>query len=321
MSASLKPALLLLLLAALLGQAARSAFADSPLLTETQYWVLVQESREEIVRLKNASEEEISRGMEQLAARWEAVTEVEVDGKKIPVNHSYLTGMMRAVPPDLVKLDAFLGSMLDAQRTAPVGVFAPSDLVPLTHILSRPEFQWAESAPNPVSNWIQKILDAINLWLNRVLDVTFNVAGSDLTAAIMAVILAAILFFVFRTLFADFMNEVQLTPESSEEEPLTSEAAFAKAQQLSRGGDYRAAVRYLYLSTLLILDERGVMRYHRSRTNREYLRSLANSPELSGPLAEVIDVFDNVWYGYHSLEEESFKHFSDRVEELKEKKP
>jgi hypothetical protein len=32
-------------------------------------------------------------------------------------------------------------------------------------------------------------------------------------------------------------------------------------------------------------------------------------------------VFDNVWYGYHSLEEESFKHYSARVEELKGKKP
>jgi hypothetical protein len=34
----------------------------------------------------------------------------------------------------------------------------------------------------------------------------------------------------------------------------------------------------------------------------------------------VVDVFDNVWYGYHSVDEDSFKHYSDRVEELKEKK-
>jgi hypothetical protein len=69
------------------------------------------------------------------------------------------------------------------------------------------------------------------------------------------------------------------------------------------------------------MDERGVLRYDRSKTNREYLRSVANSPELAKPLEEVIEVFDNVWYGYHPLEEESFKHYSARVEELKEKKP
>ena len=79
-------------------------------------------------------------------------------------------------------------------------------------------------------------------------------------------------------------------------------------------------MRYLYLSSLLLLDERGLLRYDRSKTNREYLSSLSNTPELSEPLNEVIDVFDNVWYGYHSLDEETFKHYSDRVEELKEKK-
>lgn len=319
MKVSLRSAFLLLLIT-LAGQAMRSALADSPAPTEVRYWAMMLESREEIARLKNASGEEIALGMDQLAAQWEAITEVEVGGARIPVDHRYLTILMRADPPDLVRLENLFASLLDAQRIAPTGVFFPSDLASLTEILSRPEFQWVESAPNPVSDWIQKILDTINRWLNDILDVTFDVAGSDLTAWIMAVLLAAVLLFVFRTLFADFMTEAQLAPEGGDEEPLTSDAAFAKAQALSRGGDYRAAVRYLYLSTLLILDERGVMRYDRSKTNREYLRSVANSPELSRPLAEVIDVFDNVWYGYHSMEEDSFKHYSDRVEELKEKK-
>ena len=105
-----------------------------------------------------------------------------------------------------------------------------------------------------------------------------------------------------------------------EDEIITSKAAFAKAQKLSRTGDYRSAVRYLYLSALLIMDERGVLRYDRSKTNREYLRSVTDTPELAKPLGEVIEVFDDVWYGYHDLEEDTFKRYSNRVEELKEKK-
>ena len=109
-------------------------------------------------------------------------------------------------------------------------------------------------------------------------------------------------------------------PRNNGGEPLTSEDAFEKAQALSRGGDYRSAVRYLYLSSLLLLDERGLLRYDRTKTNREYLRSISRSPGLAKPLGEVIEVFDDVWYGYHSLEEETFKHYSDRVQELKENK-
>jgi len=132
--------------------------------------------------------------------------------------------------------------------------------------------------------------------------------------------LTVVLFLIFRTLFTDFINEARTAEENIAEELLTSEAAFERAQSLSRGGDYRAAVRFLYLSSLLLLDERGLLRYDRSKTNREYLRSVSSSPELQKPLSEVIEVFDDVWYGYHQVNEEAFKHYSDRVEELKEKK-
>jgi len=318
MKASFRSGFLLLLLALSSLWAVQAGHADSTAVTEDEYWALVQESKNEIAQLKDAPSEQIPGKMDELAARWESVTEVEVDGGIVPIDHRYLIDALRAVPPDLVKLDGMLASLLEAKEAAPNGIFSSADLSSLKEILSRPEFQWKETASNPVSDWIQKILDSIDLWLNRILNATFDIAGSDVTAILMAIILAVILFFVLRTLFTDFMSESKLSADS-DEEPLTSESAFAKAQQLSRGGDYRAAVRYLYLSPLLILDERGIMRYDRSKTNREYLRSVSNSPELSRPLGEVIDVFDNVWYGHHSLGEDSFKHYSDRVQELKEK--
>jgi hypothetical protein len=135
------------------------------------------------------------------------------------------------------------------------------------------------------------------------------------------ILLVLILAYIFRGLFADMITDAHLTGDgNSGDEILTAEAAFQRAQTLSRGGEYRSAVRYLYLSSLLLLDERGLLRYDRTRTNREYLRTVSDSPELVQPLTEVIEVFDNVWYGYHELDEASFKHYSDRVEELKEKK-
>ena len=309
---------LLFLLLAFCGLQIRVTFAQASTLTEKEYWGLVQESRAIVARLDNESEAETLDKLDQLAARWEAVTEVDVDGERIPVDQGYLVELMRENPPDLNKLDDTLASLLDSRRSALTGLFTPDDLTPLAEILARPEFQWTEAAPNPAFDWVNKILAEINRWLNEVLGFTFDVAGSDAVSVIMAILLAAVFVFIARTLFSDFMNEAQLK-ENGEDEPLTSESALARAQQLSRSGDYRAAVRYLYLSTLLILDERGIMRYDRSKTNREYLRGVANSPELSKPLGDVIEVFDNVWYGHHELEEDSFKHYSKRVEELKEK--
>jgi hypothetical protein len=93
-----------------------------------------------------------------------------------------------------------------------------------------------------------------------------------------------------------------------------------RAQALSMQGDYRSAIRYLYLSSLLLLDEQGLLRYDRSRTNREYLRSVSSRPELANPLRAVIDVFDRTWYGFEDVDEETYKSYVQHVDELREKK-
>lgn len=320
MKAFLRPALLVLVIA-MLGTAILPVFARPAVLTEDEYWTLVEDSRKLLVQLQEATDEEKQAALNQLAAQWEAVKEVELDGSRVPVNHLYLTQLMRATPPNLELIDGQLSSILSARRATPSGIFSSAEIAPLKDILSRPQFQWAEGeATNPINEWFQNLLTELQRWVSELLGTTFNIIDADVMTVILGVLLVIVFVFVFRTLVVDFSREAKMNNLDGEEEPLTSEAAFAKAQQLSKGGDYRAAVRYLYLSTLLIMDERGVMRYDRSKTNREYLRSVANSPELSKPLEEVIEVFDNVWYGYHELGEDSFKHYSDRVEELKEKK-
>ena len=106
-----------------------------------------------------------------------------------------------------------------------------------------------------------------------------------------------------------------------EHEVLTSETALQRAEALSRGGNYRNAVRYLYLSALLLLDERGLLRYDRSRTNREYLRTVSDSPALIQPLRTVIEIFDRVWYGFEPIDAQTYQEYVERVGELRKQKP
>ena len=290
---------------------------------EEDYWKLVQDSRDSIQHLGEFSGEERNKTLADLASQWEAIVEVEVDGQVVPVDNGYLIQLLQAEQPDPEKIEGLLTALLQAHQTYPQRVFSSADLGPLHEILSRPEFTWQESAPNPVDTWLQQIWEAINRWLNDIFgERSFSIPlNQNWITLVASLLLATIFYFVFRTLFIDFTKETRLRNEGEDvSEPITSEAAFEKAQILSRGGDYRSAVRYLYLSALLIMDERGVLRYDRSKTNREYLRSVSKSPELSEPLEEVIEVFDNVWDGYHPLEGDSFKQYSDRVEELKEKK-
>jgi len=311
----------------LLGWAVWPAMAlpasPSTKINREEYWNFVKDSQETIKNLEGLPDEEIKQSLESLAAEWEEITEVDVDGLAVPVDNRYLVRMMRDERPDLENITGILTAFLQAQQTYPVGVFSSADLDPLHDILSRPEFAWPEPAPNPLADWFQKMWDAINRWLNnilgdRIINISINTNWFNTTSLILLII---VFIFLARTLLIDLATDTRFERQGNgDEEPLTSEVAFKRAQTLSQGGDYRSAVRYLYLSALLIMDERGVLRYDRSKTNREYLRSVAESPELAEPLEEVIEVFDDVWYGQHSLEDDTFKHYSERVEELKEKK-
>jgi len=293
-------------------------------LSVDEYWGLVDHSLQVVGSLKKLSAGEIKIGLEQLAIQWDAVAQVNMsDGQVIPVDNSYLLSLLRADQPDLSRIENILSTLQVAHKNYPSKIFSTADLNSLTQILLLPEFQW-KTQTNPLNDWFHKQWDRFMKWLNGILGdraITIPSVGLSPLAVIATLLLVLVLVYVFRSLFADLINEASINGNGEHgDELLTSDVAFKRAQTLSQGGDYRSAVRYLYLSSLLLLDERGLLRYDHSKTNREYLRSVSDSPELSEPLKDVIDVFDNVWYGYHELDEDSFKHYSDRVEELKEKK-
>jgi hypothetical protein len=189
----------------------------------------------------------------------------------------------------------------------------------LSEILSREEFQWADGTePSRSNDLLARFLE----FLSRLFpDVSINLGGEvvgNLIAIGGAVVLAIAMFFALRGLFLDFIAETEIGGKDElADEQLTAETALKRAQTLSTGGDYRMAVRYLYLSTLLIMEERGLFRYDRAKTNREYLRSLQERPELALILKDVVEVFDRVWYGFQPLSKSDYSQYQTRVEALR----
>jgi hypothetical protein len=202
----------------------------------------------------------------------------------------------------------------------PQGLFTLEDLAPLQEIFARPEFQWEESQPLVIPNWLDRILNWLDQLSNRVVNALLPYGRIPLIITAVLLFLLS-LFFISRSLSRSLVQEAQLEVEGNENDDLmTSKGAFKRAENLSMQGDYRNAIRYLYLSSLLVLDEQGVMRYDRSRTNREYLRSVSSRPELAKPLRDVIEVFDRTWYGFEDVDENTYKSYVEHVEELREKK-
>jgi hypothetical protein len=233
-------------------------------------------------------------------------------GELMPVDHRWFVAALRASEPDLERVSTRLAALLGELEAWPPGAVAPDAFERLAAILSRPEFQPRQEPDlNPLLEWLAELLDFLPdlpslPWLGNLL----VVGGLALLAAIVA--------YVAVGLWGSFAAQAEVEAEGAGAEPLTAGQALSRSRERAMAGDYRTAVRLLYLSTLLLLEERKLLRYDRTLTNREYLRQVADNPSLVGALRPVVDTFDEVWYGEVEPDAGGYEAYARQVDRVRE---
>ncbi|MFO7679719.1 MAG: DUF4129 domain-containing protein [Chloroflexota bacterium] len=283
------------------------------------YWQHISDLQALVGELEGLPAAEQHLQLDAAAADLARITAVTLpDGQTLPLDHSFLLRELRAEPLDLDRLAGLLAA-LDAGRASwPQAQFSAAAALPLAEILSRPEFQYQEEL-NPLEKWLQEMQQRFWQWLARIAPQSDLPIASLLGRAVpilAIVVLLLVLLYAARGLFGDFAADAELRSHDSETAALTSAAALAQAQRFSESGDQRTAVRYLYLASLLHMEEHGLLRYDRSRTNQEYLRLVRSQPELAATLRDVVAIFDRVWYGYQPIDETTFEQYRRRVAAL-----
>ena len=121
-----------------------------------------------------------------------------------------------------------------------------------------------------------------------------------------AVALGAVVIFFVQQIRMNLINEARDDVAETELEQVeTEKAALARADSAAAANDFRSALRFLYLSAILHLQERGVLPYDKSLTNREYLYQARADSDLYTALGPAITVFDEVWYGHKPCDAET----------------
>jgi hypothetical protein len=207
-----------------------------------------------------------------------------------------------------------LAALRDALAETPATI-RPADLTALHNILNRPPF--ANTAPE---TWWQTLIRSIVDFLERLAGNTANgiFDARDIFVGLgVLAVLFVVLYFV-RNLRRNLVSEEALAPLLDETEARTPGEAFDKAQRFVNAGDYRNAVRQLYLATLLILDQRGKIKYDPTLTNRQVLQQASNDPGTTTALEPIVETFDRVWYGFEPLTRGEFDVYRERVEKVRE---
>jgi hypothetical protein len=129
--------------------------------------------------------------------------------------------------------------------------------------------------------------------------------------AIFIIIAGAVLF-----LLSQPNDDVRRKPRSPE--PATAEAAIDEGRELVAAGNYRGAIRHLFLAALLTLDERNLIHYDKSRTNYELLNEAELRAVIVEALTPIVETFERVWYGFETVGAAEYERLAGQIELLKQ---
>jgi hypothetical protein len=194
----------------------------------------------------------------------------------------------------------------------------------LESILARPEYQPEEKRESFVQKWFRKLREVLARLLERLFggsparELPASSAGLVTLFRILVflAVIAALVFGVIK-LMRRLERRRKLKEEPEKREVLGEEIAddataadlFARASELARQGEYRRAIRRAYVALLCELEERGKLRLHRSKTNRDYLDALRSEAQIYSAFSTMTNAFEHVWYGEERATEEEFKDF------------
>ena len=114
---------------------------------------------------------------------------------------------------------------------------------------------------------------------------------------------------------------VSLQDEHLLADRLPEEEWIALSENCAREGDYRAALRALYLANLAWLGRNRWIAIHPGKTNREYelevRRRAREFPEARALFTVNVASFERAWYGKHAVGTEDIAAFLQRLQQIK----
>jgi hypothetical protein len=197
--------------------------------------------------------------------------------------------------------------------------------------------RFMQKVAETISRWTGIVLDWIDELLRRLFSRGLRAAGDHrfewvtssllLYALLGTVIVALIIYLIHLRLkkkttvpvtLEAIPVAVDITDESVLADQMPEDRWTALGQELLKKGEWRLAMRAFYLASLANLAQRHLIGIASFKSNREYeneLRRRAHSlPELLPAFGRNVAIFERVWYGTHSVNDDLLQEFSANMQ-------
>jgi hypothetical protein len=221
-------------------------------------------------------------------------------------------------PPDLVAAEQRLKAAAAAEEAARGNRDPVAARAALVDVLADPRFHpedWHALVPSWLVPFIVVLEAVLGLawrimrWpIDRLLDGLAYAINSPIIIVVALVAVAGIVLLYRTAIRATLVRQAEIDAPTGPL-PVTATEALEKAHQQANLGRYRDACHFIFLSTLLWIEEHSETRFDPSATNREHLRraQMVAGSSVSGMLAPVVNSFDHLWYGADAVTESDYR--------------
>jgi hypothetical protein len=310
--------------------AVQNALADSALLN---YEHRVVRAAEQIERIK-ADSDYSREGVTYIKRLLPKAEEVQFDGRPVQVDNNWLWVLLdsyqQATDPNdrAAKLNEIGGRLraLDQQlqrseagseARSQSGNDRPAERQRLEEILSRSEYQPPQETA--VSKYIKLGLAKVREVLGKIRDAFQSlleaVFGAGASGGVISKILVIVTIVIALVIAVRMVGRIKPVRKRARKRIVLGEEVEADATPrdladaataAANSGDFRMAIRKLYVSLLYELAERRLIELEDSATNHEYLAKVSSHRTLVPPMRFLTDRFDYIWYGMYPSSAEEF---------------
>lgn len=287
----------------------------------------------EIIRDGREYEEEANNKIKKLLPRSE---QVELEGQTVTVDNAWLHALIDSARNTANgeersdKLDEASGRLLallehlEHLQSQTTGADSAAAREKIREIRNRPEF--LKKNDDPLTAFIKKVrkevMDFLTKVYTKILELLFgNNSGASwvyrgvvIAGLIGAIVLAFRMFRRIKRTPKKRGKKRTVLGEEIDAGTTSSDLADA-ALAAAKAGDFRSAVRKLYISLLYELSERNLIELEPNATNHEYLAKVSHFQPLVAPMRYLTDRFDYFWYGMLPSSAEDFSVFQARYKE------
>lgn len=291
---------------------------------------------EQIERIKT-DKEYGEEGINYIKRLLPGTEQIEFEGREVAVDNTWLHVLLDSYSAEkdpqgrIAHLDEAVGRLraLDDQlRRAEAASGEPGNQNDkIREILSRPAFQPEQETA--VGGFVRRVLRKVRGFfgeigsaLQRLIE---NVLGAGASVGWISNLLVFVVIVAALIVVARMVRRMRAPQRKRKKTRIvlgeeigadgTAGELADEALTAARAGDFRTAVRKLYVSLLYEFSERGLIELEDSATNREYLSKVSRFNVLVPPMRYLTDRFDYVWYGMFPSTEEEFAAYFSRYKE------